>query len=306
MSKHILSKHTKKALYPCSECVYITNDRTNLQRHVQIHQKHKDFKCCHCNYEGVTKHDVIRHMRCHTQEKVYYCDRCDFSTAYPGALRTHLMMHLDLKPFKCSMCGYDASQKMRVLHHIQAKHSQNSAMVLDLGIKLNLDLKNFRRKSEVKREYEVFDHFDVERDEDEEKVQTCLDKDDKGVLTRSLNSEAEVNTGRINTDGMIHKKPSFCYVTAVEPDSSTVVNVMTNSLDVEHVKELSTVYQGVTTVTQDLLQVVPQSVDSTGMSVTPVILQDCSTALLEDGTNGDNVCVDVVVDSSNVKPEFTS
>lgn len=147
MKCHKNSRHEKSLLYQCEFCPYVSTNRCTLIRHQKSHLGMREFACMICSYSAVTKHEIVRHMRSHSKEKLFFCDRCDFSTSYSSGLRTHLMQHLNVKPFQCSVCQFCAITKQKIVQHQMSKHhNSHDAQVVNLNLKLDIDINQFKRK----------------------------------------------------------------------------------------------------------------------------------------------------------------
>ena len=156
LASHQAAKHEDQKRFMCPDCGYRTSDRGSFTKHVKLHGGAKDFKCSMCQYRGMTRHDIVRHMRSHTKEKVYFCDQCDFSSSYSSGLKSHLMQHYGVKPWQCSVCGYNSIMKSKVARHLKQKHPDKdiNGCIINLGLKLKVDPRNFRHKGEVAPEAE--------------------------------------------------------------------------------------------------------------------------------------------------------
>jgi hypothetical protein len=148
LKSHKNSKHERSLLYQCELCQFTSTNRGSMIRHEKIHLGIRDFVCMFCNYSAVTKHEIVRHMGSHSKQKIFFCDRCDFSTMYSHGLRVHLMQHLNVKPYQCSVCELTAVTRQRIVQHQQAKHpTATSPYIINLGIKLDIDYNQFKRKT---------------------------------------------------------------------------------------------------------------------------------------------------------------
>ncbi|KAJ9578515.1 hypothetical protein L9F63_005244, partial [Diploptera punctata] len=70
----------------------------------------KPFKCSVCNKSFSLKTNLIRHLSIHNKEKPYKCSLCNESFTQKYYLSQHQYVHSDEKPFECSVCNKTFAQ----------------------------------------------------------------------------------------------------------------------------------------------------------------------------------------------------
>ena len=79
--------------FKCDLCLYSTNVKADLDKHICIHIKEKPFECSYCS-KGFTRKDVlVRHVRIHTKEKLFECSYCLKSFSQKSHLNNHTRAH---------------------------------------------------------------------------------------------------------------------------------------------------------------------------------------------------------------------
>ena len=109
--------------YKCTECSHVTNDKSNLLKHMKnIHYK-ETTKCPTCNKEFKTigsrySHDCQRS----------YCDQCDKNFAFKSKLKEHIKIKHEGYSYPCLLCNYKAGQKTHLRTHVRLKHPETDTV----------------------------------------------------------------------------------------------------------------------------------------------------------------------------------
>lgn len=82
-----------KQRFKCTVCLYSTNVKCNLQRHVRIHSGERPFHCNVCNKGFIQKHDLKLHLFQHTDERPYQCNICFKGFVQERYLKIHVYQH---------------------------------------------------------------------------------------------------------------------------------------------------------------------------------------------------------------------
>ncbi|XP_033210169.1 zinc finger Y-chromosomal protein-like [Belonocnema kinseyi] len=161
-----LSRHKRLAhaslipQFACDICVYKTNQKRNLFKHISARHsqafnlRHKCDKCSRsyrsscglsehkrlehaavipqffcdvCEYKTKRKNMLSRHIiACHmqTSESKHNCNTCSRSYRSLSGLSQHIRLeHAEVKVlFNCDICGYRTKRKPNLTRHITAKH----------------------------------------------------------------------------------------------------------------------------------------------------------------------------------------
>ncbi|XP_067670635.1 zinc finger protein 708-like [Haliotis asinina] len=107
---------TDKKAFKCPQCLYFTDRKNNLKRHiVTMHQEcSKTLECC-----GVMFHSKAA-LRDHVglfHRGGYRCQICSRNFCRKALLRRHLTVHSGRKDFSCDLCGYATSHKSNLERH---------------------------------------------------------------------------------------------------------------------------------------------------------------------------------------------
>merc|ERR1712113_676551 len=79
----------------------------------------KEFSCEYCMYSTNRRSDLNRHIRAHTGENLFHCGKCDYKTARKSDLRRHFLLHSGEKQFKCGVCAFTTTRKQVLLKHMK-------------------------------------------------------------------------------------------------------------------------------------------------------------------------------------------
>ena len=82
--------------------------------------------CAVCLYETDRKSDLTKHMRTHTGVKPYACNKCTYRAAQKSHLTNHMRTHTGVKPYACNKCTYRAAVKSSLTKHMRSKHDTSS------------------------------------------------------------------------------------------------------------------------------------------------------------------------------------
>ncbi|XP_037796467.1 zinc finger protein 513-like [Penaeus monodon] len=69
-------------MHQCPYCLYSTDRKDHLTKHVRTHTGEKPFGCPHCPYRSGTKNTLNTHIRVHTGEKPYSCSYCPYRASH--------------------------------------------------------------------------------------------------------------------------------------------------------------------------------------------------------------------------------
>ena len=91
-------------MFKCRSCDKRFSSKSNLNKHIKIHDEKKAFKCDVCFKAFNQKSNLTQHYKTHTGEKPFGCQVCDKKFAYKCALVQHQATHSDVRSVKCSIC----------------------------------------------------------------------------------------------------------------------------------------------------------------------------------------------------------
>ncbi|XP_069173785.1 zinc finger and BTB domain-containing protein 7A isoform X41 [Procambarus clarkii] len=80
-------------LHQCPFCVYSSDRKDHMTKHIRTHTGEKPYICPHCPYRSGTKNTLNNHIRIHTGEKPYSCSLCSYRASHRYALQFHMLKH---------------------------------------------------------------------------------------------------------------------------------------------------------------------------------------------------------------------
>lgn len=119
------------SFFKCGICPYQTRNKTLMFHHEKTaHLKKKTFKCTECNYVTSEKSRYTKHIKYHNLPKLQ-CNFCFFKTAYKWNMDRHMKNHeVDAEgSFHCSECNFTTSTKQSYNAHVTNHHDPSSIPV---------------------------------------------------------------------------------------------------------------------------------------------------------------------------------
>ncbi|RUS89955.1 hypothetical protein EGW08_002307 [Elysia chlorotica] len=106
----------ERKLFQCPHCLYVTDRKNNLKRHVVTmhHTSSKTLECCGLAFHSkaaLREHNSVFH------KGGYRCSLCARNFCRKALLRRHLAVHSGRKDFYCEQCGYATSHKSNLERH---------------------------------------------------------------------------------------------------------------------------------------------------------------------------------------------
>ena len=113
---HIQASHLSK--HKCPICEKILSSKTNLESHVNDHEKRKPHVCGKCFKEYANKNSLITHS-CSKNPKVFECSQCVKRFNSCKLMQQHMLVHSEKSKFECKFCGEAFKQgQSRSRHNI--------------------------------------------------------------------------------------------------------------------------------------------------------------------------------------------
>ncbi|XP_014208850.1 zinc finger protein 347 isoform X1 [Copidosoma floridanum] len=170
-------KANDQGMYNCNMCVYETNSKMGLQRHISIkHNKPRreaakldpnaSHNCDQCEFKCMNAKLMEWHKKQHSappnaeEGRVYFCDHCDFSTWAKSQLNQHIKrkhkpdesgIEVVVKKqngFPCEHCDYVSKNKHSLKVHFMRKHCEeynHECLTCGKKYKVKADLTNHIR-----------------------------------------------------------------------------------------------------------------------------------------------------------------
>jgi KRAB domain-containing zinc finger protein len=127
LKRHIETHNPHRTKYPCLQCDYKAATFGNLKLHVQIHNLNrvKDQKCPHCNYVTYSKTNLNKHITIHDKIKSFKCQTCEKSFHQKAVLKRHVEIHnINRTMIPCPQCNFRATRKAILRDHITRMHDK--------------------------------------------------------------------------------------------------------------------------------------------------------------------------------------
>ena len=118
---HIQENHPDYK-FKCKYCVKEFPHHTSLYRHEKEHQAPSRI-CIECGYSCVYKSEMERHVAVHQEILPFGCDKCDKRFASEKSSKRHAQVHADLT-FTCTVCGMVKSTQDRLYTHFRGAHGK--------------------------------------------------------------------------------------------------------------------------------------------------------------------------------------
>ncbi|XP_067125218.1 zinc finger protein 121-like [Centruroides vittatus] len=127
--------------YKCPSCIYFTQKRDKLDKHIQRHVIYEGYHPCGKKRQK-TNMPAKRHK--HNPEE-YECPLCPYTCTVSEAYKKHLKIHVSGEnPVKmkvsCKICGKDRSDDLEMKEHMK-KHKNKKYFLCDLCNFRNFQLK---------------------------------------------------------------------------------------------------------------------------------------------------------------------
>ncbi|GIY61572.1 hypothetical protein CDAR_232221, partial [Caerostris darwini] len=90
------------------------------------HPRNKGFSCNVCGKRFQTRTDLERHILIHNEKKPFSCDICGKKFSRKDALSKHASVHTGKEPFSCEVCSKTFSQKYALRHHACSNNGEKS------------------------------------------------------------------------------------------------------------------------------------------------------------------------------------
>ncbi|CAG4938684.1 unnamed protein product [Parnassius apollo] len=133
--QHVLEHYSivhsnTSAAYSCKQCVFTTNKRTVMQRHVRLHNRTEPHACHKCGKLYKSLESLRVHTMRHDNKKRFECDQCNLSFVYATLLQKHVQSVHVRRDYYCVECDIKfKSMDTLKLHFKRAKKHRESSSV---------------------------------------------------------------------------------------------------------------------------------------------------------------------------------
>ncbi|XP_048006857.1 PR domain zinc finger protein 5-like [Leguminivora glycinivorella] len=134
LQQHLFSTHLEYRPHKCDVCEKAFHKKSDLKRHIDMHNKVRKFACSVCLMEFKDKCNLKRHLLTHTNEKPYCCAGCGNRYKQLASMKRHSAKCPknqnnnttgDPKARKnhCRVCGMMFQYKSALLEHCVRQHT---------------------------------------------------------------------------------------------------------------------------------------------------------------------------------------
>ncbi|XP_037276624.2 uncharacterized protein LOC119169695 isoform X1 [Rhipicephalus microplus] len=133
----------RSQLHACSQCTYVTLDKSTMIRHLQKHMGEPAFQCHLCPAAFTYNSKLVLHVRTHTGERPFSCVHCKASFKQERHLVKHIRTHTGERPFSCVDCKASFKLKKHLVSHISTHTRERPFSCIDCNA-------SFKRKYDLK------------------------------------------------------------------------------------------------------------------------------------------------------------
>ena len=104
-----LKEQSKRHVFKCAKCEYITKTIDKLEKHRKVHERMK--KCEECEFKPTRGCTLVAHKRTHNGDRPFECDQCDNKDKRNSHIISHKQIHTGEKHFEFDLCDYRSRVK---------------------------------------------------------------------------------------------------------------------------------------------------------------------------------------------------
>ena len=91
MNTHMAEHSITPEIFQCRNCTFTGKTQYRLNKHYKMfHNSQPPHRCDKCNYETVFKSNITKHMYVHDDRKLFVCLGCHKSYKWFSSLKTHV------------------------------------------------------------------------------------------------------------------------------------------------------------------------------------------------------------------------
>ena len=110
--------------WSCSKCpkIYRSNNRRNIQSHIQSEHLKLRFQCSKCAVVCINKMSILRHIQIVHESNVKQCTQCDYFTTKKTSLKSHIQKQHEGLWYKCERCFERFRTSKEKKEHLRNSH----------------------------------------------------------------------------------------------------------------------------------------------------------------------------------------
>ncbi|CAG5037099.1 unnamed protein product [Parnassius apollo] len=127
LKKHMAVHDGEKKNFVCESCGRVFTRQDYLHKHKLTHTGVKQHVCPHCGFRTTQRSSLTVHIRKHTGERPYSCDVCPQRCVSSSNLRAHRRRHLGVKKYECTICSKKFGYKISLDEHVASTHERSQS-----------------------------------------------------------------------------------------------------------------------------------------------------------------------------------
>ena len=176
---HLLKMQTTEKSFVCYHCNRQFSSKSNLSRHMQIHNGEKEHICGQCNKIFAHKSHLTGHMKIHNGEKQCLCVQCNKQFALKQHLTRHMKIHTDEKQYLCLQCNEQFALKQHLTRHMKIHNGEKQYLCVQCN-------EQFALKQDLTRHMKIHTG---------EKQYLCVQCKEQFALKQDLTRHMKIHTG---------------------------------------------------------------------------------------------------------------
>lgn len=125
LDQHVRRVHRDEKKFSCDTqgCEFHSTNKSDLERHRQLHIEERNVVCEHCGKTFTTISILKDHvLYVHNMERQFVCEECGKAFKRNSLLNRHKMSHQQIRPFTCEQCGAAFKRSHHLTRHMESCH----------------------------------------------------------------------------------------------------------------------------------------------------------------------------------------
>ena len=120
-------------MFSCTECEYVTKERSNMNKHIDKHFVGQDLKACGAKIDvsSLTSDEIIekRKKLCQRIDGMFSCTECEHVTKFRGNMNKHIeWKHFVGHVYRCNHCNLEFSLQSELNNHKSIEHKKDKGI----------------------------------------------------------------------------------------------------------------------------------------------------------------------------------